>query len=344
MSTDTDWRPARKGFSHLPLRCSIDKVFTIRFSSLYFESETPVLRLLAALFVLFAAAFWWLLLDARTPGRADSEFDLAAYRALIADDVNLPEEIRIEIVGKDEAPRFAAEAGAGFEKMRLYYTAVQIAAPDATVIIGGAVDDLTAAEIAQSQTAQFYADAYGRLLAAFEIADQIYITHEHLDHVMAITRHPAPENFAGRLRLTAPQVAALPQFAPASGLAPALTRLAPTTIDAPTRVAPGVVVAPAPGHSPGSQIFFVKRADGREYLFIGDIVWTMTNIDRLKTRPRLLQYLFFDPKEDRKAVLRQVRALHDIAAANPALTIVPCHDGAHIDRLISDGALVKGFG
>jgi len=87
----------------------------------------------------------------------------------------------------------------------------------------------------------------------------------------------------------------------------------------------------------------VKRDDGREYLLIGDIVWAVSNIENLKTRPRLLQYLFFEPNENRKAILRQVRALHDLAQAEPNLIIVPEHDGAYLDRLIEKGDFELGF-
>lgn len=290
------------------------------------------------------AAFWWLFLDSRAPASAGGEFDIAGWRSLIEDDAGLPVSLRLLNIGVDEAPRFAAETGAGFSRAPLYYSAFQIVSPSVTTVIGGAVDEPTAREIAQSKKAEFFPEAYARLQASYLAADHIFITHEHLDHVMAITRHPAPETFADKLKLTAPQIAALPRFAPpGEELSPVLRDLAPFTIEAPTRVAPGIVAAPAPGHTPGSLVFFVRRADGKEYLFIGDIVWTMTNVANLKTRPRILQYLFFDPDEDRKAVLRQVRALHDLAKAEPDLVIVPEHDGAYLETLIADGAFEAGF-
>ena len=302
-----------------------------------------MIRFLLLIVALIAAAFWWLLLDSRTPESAEDVFDIAAYRALITDDQVLPSDVNVEIVGDDLAPKFATETGGGFSKHELYYTALQIISAGETTVIGGAVDDLTAAAISQSDDASFDAAAYERLQASYASADQIFITHEHLDHVMAITRHRAPDTFADKLRLTAPQIDSLPRYAPTSGLSPALASLTPTDISSPMRIAPGVVVDKAAGHSPGSLVFFVRRDDGQEYLFIGDIVWAMSNIDNLKTRPRLLQYMFFEPDEDRKQVLRQVRALHDIAAREPNLIIVPDHDGAHLRKLIKQGALGERF-
>lgn len=300
-------------------------------------------KLLIVLIAALALAAWWLLFDARAPGSAAGEFDIAAYRALIAEDVELPTAIEVEIISEDEAPRFAVETGGGFGKFRLHNTGVRIVSVSATTVIGGAVDEPTFLEHVQSKEARFFPDAFKRLQDAYPQADQVLITHEHFDHVMAITRHPAPESFAAKLKLTAAQISALPAFGPEGGLSPALRDLPPTDFSRPTRIAPGVVVAPSPGHTPGSQIFFVRRDDSREYLFVGDIVWALSNIETLKTRPRLLQYIFFDPPEDRKAILRQVRALHDIVAEEPGLIIVSEHDGANIEALIADGSLQKGF-
>jgi glyoxylase-like metal-dependent hydrolase (beta-lactamase superfamily II) len=87
------------------------------------------------------------------------------------------------------------------------------------------------------------------------------------------------------------------------------------------------------GHSPGSQVIYVQSAKGREYLFVGDIVWTRDSIDRLTTRPRFLQWIMFDPNEERERVLTQVRGLHDLQEAEPELVIVPSHDLGYLEEL-----------
>ena len=75
----------------------------------------------------------------------------------------------------------------------------------------------------------------------------------------------------------------------------------------PARIAPGVVVAAMSGHTAGSEVIYVQRADGAEYLFIGDIAWNMSNIEQLTTRPLLLNFLFFDPPEERTRIRAQLR-------------------------------------
>lgn len=286
---------------------------------------------------------WWLLLDGDAPDRAPGEFDITEWRALIeASEGARPTSVRMEVVGTDIAPRWATEAGNFGNPAHMAYTAFQIAWPDRSVVIGGAADEATLREMAQSDAAQFNHGAYKRLEEAMLAADEVWITHEHLDHVMAIARHPDPEALAPKLRLNEHQIAMMPRFA-IGALDPAIAGVRPETFAAPRLIAPGVVMAPAPGHTRGSQVFYVVTADANELLLIGDIVWTMTNIENLKTRPRLLQFVVFDPNEARAAVLRQVRALHDLVAAEPDLIIVPSHDRSYLERLVDGGLLELGF-
>ena len=80
-------------------------------------------------------------------------------------------------------------------------------------------------------------------------------------------------------------------------------------------------------------------ASGEEVLLIGDIVWNMSNIADLTTRPVLTQYVVFDPNEVRERVKAQLRALHDLMAAEPDIAIVASHDRAHLQALDAEGVL-----
>src|SRR5262245_64329730 len=97
-----------------------------------------LLVVLAAL----AGLAWYALLDADGPAQTDSPFDLAAYRALVADDApeTLPTEVRVEFVGSSEAPGFAAEAGAFGGDRTFSYTSFEIVSPSGNTIVDGAVD------------------------------------------------------------------------------------------------------------------------------------------------------------------------------------------------------------
>ena len=53
-------------------------------------------------------------------------------------------------------------------------------------------------------------------------------------------------------------------------------------------VALGVVLIKAPGHTPGSQLVYVCRADGRKYLFMGD---TVSMADNIRLRSQRLRFV-----------------------------------------------------
>ncbi len=299
----------------------------------------------AALGIAIFGGFWWLFLaDSKAPAAAPGLFAIEDWRSRLPEDASaLPTEIRVLEIGRDKAPGFAARAGGFGTDWNTTYNAVQIVWPDRTLIVDGAIDAATAAGMKQSEADwAFDAAAYETLLAAMLKAEQVVITHEHLDHVMAVARHPDPAALAPRLVLNAPQIGALPIFA-IGALDPAIAGLAPRLDGTVQSIAPGVVIIPAAGHTPGSQLVFIRTQDGRETLLIGDVAWSLDAVETLTTRPVLTQYMIFDPNEDRTSVKAQLRALHDLMEANPDLTVIPAHDGDLIRGLIQDDLLTEGF-
>ena len=298
---------------------------------------------IAIVLAALAALFWYALIDASAPGEADGVVDLAAYRQLVVNDARetLPIAVNIEFVGESSVPGFATEAGAFGGNVTMSYNSFQIVAPGGDMIIDGAVDRDTLNEMSRNE-GSFDEQAYGRVLAAIARARNVMITHEHLDHVMAIARHPQPAEIARNLDLTAPQLAALPEHAPGGQLAPEIAGATQLDLSQPQRIAPGVVAVAMPGHSPGTILIYAKTTT-REYLFIGDIAWVIGSVDQLRGRPRFITWMIPGVDPDRPAVLRQLRALHDVAAANPDLILVPAHDDAYLRGLIVNGALGEGF-
>lgn len=290
-----------------------------------------------------AGALWYFVIDGATPASADGEFDIAAYRALVANDgpETLPREIRVEFVGSSTAPSYAASAGDFSGEKTFVYGSFQIVAPDGDTIIDGAVDADTLSLMSDGD-GQFSATDYATVLDAMTRAQRVMITHEHLDHVMAIARHTQPELIAPHLRLTQAQLAGLPEHAPNGVLAPAIANVTPIDLGTPTRIAPGIVAVAKPGHAPGEIAIYV-RTTAREYLFIGDIAWLMAAIERNSSRPRAIRFIVPGVDPDRPAVLRQIRALHDLRMSEPDLVIVPAHDDAYLRSLVANGALTEGF-
>lgn len=298
-----------------------------------------ILVVLAAL----AGLAWYAVLDGAAPARADGVVDIAAYRALVANDTpeTLPREVRIEFVGESSAPSFATEAGAFDGERMMSYNAFQIVAPGGDTIIDGAVDAATLNEMSDGK-GRFSEPGYTRVLEAMTRAPNVMITHEHLDHVMAIARHPRPADMARNLQLTAAQLAGLPEHAPNGQLAPEIAGVPQLDISQPQRIAPGIVAVAMPGHSPGTILIYAKTV-AREYLFIGDIAWVMGSVEHLRGRPRFITWMMPGVDPGRADVLRQLRALHDLSEANPELVLVPAHDDAYLRNLVSSGVMAEGF-
>ncbi|WP_340692660.1 hypothetical protein [Hyphomonas sp.] len=304
-----------------------------------------IMRLAAALAVFVIAAGWWLFAGfSKAPAAAPGLLDIDQWRSMIRDaGGDLPTEIRVLEVGHDSAPMLAARAGAFTGQWLTSYNSVQVVFPDSTLVIGGALDRSTSEGMVQSPEDWSFDDAaYRKVVDAMLTADKVLMTHEHPDHVMAIARHPDPDALAPRLWLNAPQSATLPQFA--NGELPAVLRDLPPRLDGTVQwVAPGVVAIPMAGHSPGAQLFFVTLQNGHEYLMIGDTVWSMSSIEDLTMRPVFTQFVVFDPDEDRAAIRKQVRAIHDLMQANPQLTVFPSHDRIWLGKLSEEGRIIWGF-
>src|SRR3546814_4681759 len=101
-------------------------------------------------------------------------------------------------------------------------------------------------------------------------AKLILVTHEHVDHIGGLTEYPDVAKILPSTRLTQEQVYHPERSAPAAFAAGALDGYKPLVYDKYVAVAPGIVLIKSPGHSPGSQMVYVKKVDGTEVLFIGD--------------------------------------------------------------------------
>lgn len=301
------------------------------------------------LVTIFGVLFWWLLLSGTPPKQASNVFPIKEWRELVRIDKNRgPNSIVWHEVNSDLAPSWVVQAGrfgrelpmtmGGLELKWRYSDGEEVGI---SVVIGGAVDEITATAMQQSDQWNFSQAAYDSLTSAMLNAQQVLITHEHLDHVMGIARHPNIDELAPKLKLNESQLSALGQFTIDGMLPPSLEKKEPEDFSKPVRIAPGVVVAPAAGHTAGSQVIYIRRADDVEILVIGDIVWNAENIKALKPRPMLTQFVVFDPKEDRAKIENQIRALHDLAVAEPRLIILPAHDRDLHERLVAKGVLAR---
>ena len=102
-------------------------------------------------------------------------------------------------------------------------------------------------------------------------------------------------------------------------------------------VAPGVVVIPASSHAPGANLIFVQLADGREFLFAGDIAPFIENWLRLRARSHLAA--LWDPVQDRAQTYAWLRTIRQLRSEAPKMQVVPGHDPGWLTMQRAGGAI-----
>lgn len=297
-----------------------------------------ILITLGVLLVLAGVAYYWLLVESHIPGDASYTLDIERVRAALATvPGDKPGSIEVEQVGVFTFPATGVVAGDGWNGVPLPVFCYRLIYPDSTII----VDTGLTQSMGGSLLTSFDAAAFGRVEAAMSTAAQIVITHEHMDHIGGLTAHSDLKAVLPRTRLTREQLSEPERSLPAKFPEHALDGYQPLVYDQYQAIAPGVVLIKAPGHTPGSQIVYVQTASGAELLLIGDVAWHFRNIELQRERARLMTMLFI--KEDRKAVFGELVALKRLHEAQPAIHIVPGHDGPVVDSLVAAGVLKRGF-
>jgi len=297
----------------------------------------------AAVLLLAGFGLWrWLDASEAVPEQTRYRIDLDALQRLAASLPGpKPREIRSVLVADASLPRGVIFAGESFEPQRNVHQVFQVVYEDGSF---GLVDTAFPPEAFERVGAfgdgsgRYHAGGWEQVSRALRAADWIVVTHEHFDHLAGAAVVPVER--AGRLRLNARQLAnarALDESEIPAALRSALLPLPEAEAQA---LAPGVVLLAAPGHTPGSQIVYVERADGRAALFLGDVAWHADQIRKLHYRPRHVTFVL---GENRAQVLGELRALHDLGLAHPDVAQVVSHDPDQRAALLADGLLVEGL-
>jgi glyoxylase-like metal-dependent hydrolase (beta-lactamase superfamily II) len=278
---------------------------------------------------------------AQGTGRADADVpfgaDLAVIRALSA---ALPGALPIAVNGVRVAasirPRKLVVEGGDDSPVTMPRTAFQVVYPDCTLMIDSGLDKTTHDSFSPDKPEPYFPDAFAKLQRALDAARLIVLTHFHADHVAGVVCAP---NFAELARKTV-ITAETATFMTNNPHRPHL-RLTQEQIDLFIRldypryypVAPGVVLIKAAGHSPDSQMVFVRLQSGREILHSVDSAWIKDNIRLL--RPKAAPWV----KEDVPAIMGHLRWLKNVDETEKNVTILVTHDDDLFEHVTRSGAV-----
>ena len=218
-------------------------------------------------------------------------------------------------------------------------TAFQVVYPSGWVMIDSGMDQAVHKFFGFGREEPYWPERNAAVQEALKKATLVVITHEHGDHVAGVIRSDSRKEIAAKTLLTREQVRTLTLYPQLPDI-----RLTPETArdyivvdyESYLPVAPGMVLIKAPGHTPGHQMVYVRLDSGREYLFIGDVGWTLDNVTQLKLRPVVTMRRI---NEYAPALMHQLRWIKDVMDQE-RLIVIPSHD----DKLLQDLAAKQLIG
>jgi glyoxylase-like metal-dependent hydrolase (beta-lactamase superfamily II) len=268
---------------------------------------------------------------------ADFRPDLAVIRAM---STVIPGALPLAVNGVRVAasirPRKFVIEGGDDTPVTMPRTAFQIVYSDCSVMIDSGLDKATHDSFSPDKPEPYFAEQFAKLERALANARLIVLTHHHADHVAGVLCAANFSELAGKTVITmdvADCMMNTPHRPHLKLAPPALERF--IVLDYPQYypVAPGVVLIRSPGHSPDSQMVFIRLQSGREILHSVDSAWIMDNITEV--RGKAAPWV----KEDVPAVMAQLRWLNTIAATENNITILVTHDDELFERLTRNGSI-----
>jgi glyoxylase-like metal-dependent hydrolase (beta-lactamase superfamily II) len=218
-------------------------------------------------------------------------------------------------------------------------TAFQVVYPSGWAMIDSGMDQAVHKFFGFGRVEPYWPERNAAVQEALRNASLVVVTHEHGDHVAGVIRSDWRKEIAAKTLLTREQVRTLtssPQM-PEIGLTPEAARdYVVVDYDSYLPVAPGIVLIKAPGHTPGHQMIYARLDSGREYLFIGDVAWTLAGVTETKLKPAATMRRI---NEYAPAIMHELRWVKDVMEREK-LIVIPSHD----DTLLQDMAAKNVIG
>jgi len=254
-----------------------------------------------------------------------------------------PRELRFIAVAEAHPPLNYFVAGADTQRVTAVFSAFQIRFSDRWIMVDAGLDSGAIVRYYGSMEGISYSRArYDSLQLALRDADAVVLTHEHFDHADGVQHGPHFRQVAEKTVVTRAQRE--------SWLTPPTRAFFPMAADSTSSfrtidydlvhpLAPGIVLIKAPGHSPGSQFVYVRLADDREVLLVGDLAWMMAGLTTNHQKP---QAASDDLREDRAAIQREMDWVRSLMVSG-TVAVAPCHDKERLDALVAQQLLHVGL-
>ena len=247
---------------------------------------------------------------------------------------DLPLDVRFEGIVHWEEPLSVWVQHAPSDMHPAVIGVFQIRFPDGWIIVDAGGDK----EILFDE---FSDESYARVGEALRKANLIVITHEHHDHVAGLVRGPWAEEVRGSAMLTKEQLQTLitkPNDPKIQITQEDADQFLSVQYDELLPIAPGVVLIKAPGHTPGSQIVFVRQDSGTEMILIGDLVWMTAAFELGSQKPLKIS---MELGEDRDALATQLTWLRNVIQTTTH--VVVAHDALALDAQMQAGVIKNGL-
>jgi glyoxylase-like metal-dependent hydrolase (beta-lactamase superfamily II) len=247
----------------------------------------------------------------------------------------LPQSVHVQSFNWSRGMASGSVEGAPGDSINRTNAVFQIRYPAGWIMVDAGMDK----EIAHNPP-RYSQAAYDSVQLGLRDARLIVITHEHYDHIEGVLRSPYLATIQPKTMLNRAQVATL-----MAGDNPGNISLDSATAarylvmdyDLLLPVAPGVVLIKAPGHTPGSQMVYVREASGRELVLVGDVAWATLGITSDRQKPEAISERLH---EDRAEIGPELAWLHRLAEEHVPLVV--SHDEDSMTALVRQGVLVNG--